>query len=93
MSFDVKQWNPVQLLSLLHLSSTSSSQQNVLPQFQPTLTRRTSGHCLGNFIAVNLALPPVLNIVSHTATHFLFSLSFDFKRVNEINICCIRPIA
>jgi hypothetical protein len=48
------QWNPTQLLSLLHLSSIPSSETNVLPRVQPTFTRRTSGHCLGTFIAVNL---------------------------------------
>jgi hypothetical protein len=30
-----------------------------LPPFQPAFTRRMSGHCLGTFIAVNLAVSPL----------------------------------
>jgi hypothetical protein len=69
------QCDPAQLLSLLHLSSVPSSHPNVLPPLQPTCTRRTSGHCLGTFITVNLALfPSLLNVVSCT-THQLSLLS------------------
>jgi hypothetical protein len=57
-----------------------------LPPIQLTFTRRTSGHCLGTFIAANLAFsppPPMLNVVSLTAhpTFSFFSLAslFDFK--------------
>jgi hypothetical protein len=67
------QWTPAQLLYLLHLSSIPSSQPNVIPPLQPNFTRRTSGHCLGTFVALNLALPPILNVVSHT-THPLYLL-------------------
>jgi hypothetical protein len=43
-----------------------------------TFTRRMIWRCLGTFIAVNLALTlPFLNVVSHTTTHFLFSLSLS----------------
>jgi hypothetical protein len=60
------QWTPAQLLSLIHLSPVPSSQPNFLRPVHSTFTRRTSGHCLGTFIALKLALPPVLNVVSHT---------------------------
>jgi hypothetical protein len=50
------QWNPAQLISLLRLSPIPSSQPNVLLPLQPTFTKRTSGHCLGTFTAVYLAL-------------------------------------
>jgi hypothetical protein len=30
----------------------------LLPPLQPTFTRRTIGHCLGTFIALNVTLPP-----------------------------------
>jgi hypothetical protein len=76
------QWNPTQLLSLLHLSSLPSSQPNILPPVQPTFTRRTNGHCLGTFIAVNLALfPPVKCSVSHYPPTFS-SLYLRLQRVD-----------
>jgi hypothetical protein len=55
-------WKPDQLLSPPHLSSLPSSQPNVLP---PS-TRRTSGHCLGTFISLNLALFRPVKIVSRS---------------------------
>jgi Na+-transporting NADH:ubiquinone oxidoreductase subunit NqrB len=77
------QWNPAQLPFLLHLSSLPSSQPNVIPRLQPTFTR-TSGHCLGTFIAVNLSLfPALLNVMSHT-THQL-SLHSRYQTVKKIN--------
>jgi hypothetical protein len=39
----------------------------VLPLLQPTFTRRTSGHCLGTFIAINLSIFLLgLYVVPHT---------------------------
>jgi hypothetical protein len=72
------QFNPPQRLSLLQLSSLPSSQPNALPPLQSTLTRRTNGHCMWTFIAVNLALFPLLNTVSRT-THALSVLSVSLS--------------
>jgi hypothetical protein len=74
-------WNPAQLLSFLHFSSLPSSQPNVLPHLKLTFTRRTSGHCLGTFIAVNLALAlPVKCSVSRYPPPFSsLSLSLGFR--------------
>jgi hypothetical protein len=87
------QWDPAQLLSLLHFSSLASSLLNVLPPPKHTFTRRTSGHSLGTFIAVSLALlPPVKCSVSHYPPTFSsLSLSFGFKRLSNrplCNLCC-----
>jgi hypothetical protein len=49
---------PAELLSLLHLSSLPSSQPNVLHPLQHTITRRTSGYCLGTLITINLVMFP-----------------------------------
>jgi hypothetical protein len=55
---DGLQRDPVQFLSfVLHLIILSSL-PNVLPSLQPTITRRTSGHCMGNFKAENNSSPP-----------------------------------
>jgi hypothetical protein len=93
------QWNPVQLFSLLHLSSLPSSQPNVLPSLQPTFTRRTNGHCLGTFIAVKLSVSPLLNVVSRTTHPFsLLCLSSASKgwytsyKPTVINVTTIQTL-
>jgi hypothetical protein len=51
--------------TLLNFPSSSTFRLHFLhnlPPFQPTFTRRTSGHCLGTFIAVNVALSSPLLI-------------------------------
>jgi hypothetical protein len=53
------------LLALL-LISLPSPLRNALPYFQPTFTRRTTGHCLGTYIAQISLPPPQLNTVSIT---------------------------
>jgi hypothetical protein len=73
------QWNPVQILSLLQLSSLLSSQPNVLPPPDPTITRRTNGHCLGTFIAVNIDLFPPL-----PPTFSSLFLSLQIGKVNAL---------
>jgi hypothetical protein len=81
------QWDPAQLLFLLHFSSLASSLLNVLPPPKHTFTRRTSGHSLGTFIAVSLALfTPVKCSVSHYPPTFS-SLSFGFKRLSKRPLC------
>jgi hypothetical protein len=75
------QWSAALLLSLIQLSPLPSSQLNILPSLQPTFTRRTSGHCLGTFIAVSLALPPPLLNMSHT-THPLSLLPLSSSASN-----------
>jgi hypothetical protein len=52
-----------------------------LPPVQATFTRRTSGYCLGTFIALNLALPRGFKCsVSHYPP--TFSLSLQIQGVN-----------
>jgi hypothetical protein len=78
------QWNPAQLLSLLHLSSIPSSQPNVLP---PTHLYKKDERALpGDLHSRKLSsYPPLLTVVSDTTTHFLFSLSlFGFKALQYI---------
>jgi hypothetical protein len=66
----------------------------VLPILQPTFTRRTSGHCLGTFIAINLCIFLLgLYVVPHTVPpqfYLLVSLSplkgLKFLRVNNFRI-------
>jgi hypothetical protein len=74
------QWDPAQLLFLLHFSSLPPSHPKVLPPIQTIFTRRKSGHCLGTFIAVNLTLfSPIMCSVSHYPPNFSsFSLSLSF---------------
>jgi hypothetical protein len=68
---------------------------NALPSLQSAFTRRTSGHCLGTFIVVNLSLFLLIKCsVSHYAPpppcRFLFSLiclfirSFGFKGLKHL---------
>jgi hypothetical protein len=80
------QWNPAQLLSLFLRASLPFSQPNVLLPLQPPFTWRTSGHCLGTFIAVNLALTvPILNVVSH-ANHPVCLLSVSLLGLKEVTL-------
>jgi hypothetical protein len=59
--------------------SLPSPLPNSLSCLQPTFTR-TSGHCLGTFIAVNLSVFPPLNAVCLAIPPLsLLSLSFGFK--------------
>jgi hypothetical protein len=55
-----------------------SSLPNVLPPIQPTFTRKTSRHCLGTFIAVNLSLFSSLHV--HTLPPTFPSLSFASRQ-------------
>jgi hypothetical protein len=50
--------NPVYHLSLLHISSLPASLLNALPLHQPIFTRKTSGHCLRTFVALNVSVFP-----------------------------------
>jgi hypothetical protein len=76
------------LYSLLHLSSLPSSLRDVLPPFQAIFTRKTSGHCMGPFISVNLVLsppPPVKCGLSHYPPIFSSSASTAYDVWLEIN--------
>jgi hypothetical protein len=56
-------------LPLLHSANSpipitlASSLPNALPCFHTAFTRRTIGHCLGTFTAVNFSDPPVIIII------------------------------
>jgi hypothetical protein len=65
--------------STLHLTFSISKR---LTFTKPTSIRRTSGHCLGTFVAANLNLcspPPVKSSVCRYFPHFLFSVSPFFS--------------
>jgi hypothetical protein len=65
-----------------------------LPPPQPTFTRRTSDHCLGTFLAVNLALapsPPNFKCsVSHYPPNLSLSLSFRLQRVKHLDSLLVK---
>jgi hypothetical protein len=59
-------------LCLLHFLSPYLT----LPYHQPTVTRRTSGHCLGTFIAENLFLPSPPPIICGVSSFSLIHSCF-----------------
>jgi hypothetical protein len=70
--------------STLHLTFSTSKR---LTFTKPTCTRRSSGHCLGTFVAANLNLcspPPVKSSAYRYSPHFLFSLSPSASKGNAI---------
>lgn len=89
--------NSDQLLSLfpwLHTANRSissrvpSSLPNPLPYFQPTFTRRPSGHCPGTFRAVNFFLSFSLIIIG--VVPFYFRFCFFFPCLYRVNETCKR---
>jgi hypothetical protein len=68
--------------STLHLTFSTSKR---LTFTKPTFTRRTSGHCLGTFVAANLNLcsPPPVKCSAYryspTFSSLSLSLFFGFK--------------
>jgi hypothetical protein len=76
--------------STLHLTFSTSKR---LAFTKPTSTRRTSGRCLGTFVAANLNLcPPLpLKVVPiATPPHFLFSLSL--LRLQRVKTQSVSPL-
>jgi hypothetical protein len=74
--------------STLHLTLSTSK---CLTFTKPTSTRRTSGHCLGTFVAANLNIspPPVKSSAyRYSPPLSLLSLSFELQGVKFQNFFC-----
>jgi hypothetical protein len=83
----VVRWNALTpcsaTLIITHFISLPSP--NTFPSFQPTITRRTNGHCLGTFISENISVSLFKCSVSRYSPSTFSSVSFTLIRLQMVN--------